>query len=149
MILPDNLQHFPEPNLILIGDFGKTTIHLAHEIEINNLQTIEGPEPSHQDSDSSVVIGAGRHAKTDTKTDDGELRNKYTKELTQTITDLVDDHGIKEIQLIMPAELIRRLKDELSKDVSELITRTLDKNLTKTDLIEVLERLHEVTEPIK
>ncbi|MDF1496456.1 MAG: host attachment protein [Patescibacteria group bacterium] len=149
MLLPENLQNFSEPTLILIGNFGKTNIHLTDEIEINSIATIEAPNPTYEGGDSSVVVGDGRHSKTETGADDGENRKKYTKELTKTITDLVDDHGIKDIQLIMPAELIRRIEEELSNDISELITRKLDKDLTKTDFVEALERLHETMEPIK
>lgn len=149
MMLPENLQHFHEPTLILIGDFGKTIIYKAQDIDIDELRSIKAPEPPQPETDSSVVVGPGVHAKTDTKPDDGEQRKQFSKELSQTITDLVDDHGIKDIQLIMPAELIRRLEEELTKDITDLISRTLDKNLTKINLVEALERLLEIPKQIK
>lgn len=149
MQLPDNLQHFAEPTLILIGDFGKTIIYKAEDININELRTIEADEPARPDSESSVAISKGRRTQTDSGIDDGEDRKKYAKELALELTDLIDDHGIKDIQLIMPTELHNRLLDNLSKDITELITRHLDKNLTKTDLVEALERLHETPAPIK
>jgi len=149
MLLPENLQNFPNPTLILIGDFGKTLIYKAQDIEIAELRTLEAAEPAHPDSDASVSVGKGRMANTDSKIDEGEDRKQYAKMLAKETTDLVDDHAIKEIQLIMPAELARRLEEELSKDVVDLFTRKLEKNLSKTNLVEALERLHETPEPIK
>jgi len=149
MQLPDNLQHFSKPTLVLIGDFGKTKFYLAEEIEINELREVEAPAPAHSDPESSVVVGAGRHAKSDSATDEGEDRKHYSKTLAQTLTDLVDDHDIKEIQIIMPAELLRRLESDLSKDIQNLIIKTIEKDLSKTNLVEALERLHQTPEPIK
>ena len=148
MNLPENLQHFPNPTLILIGDFGKTIIYKAQDINIDELRTHEADEPAMPNSEASVAVGAGRMANTDSGIDEGEDRKKYTNNLTQLLTDIVDDHGIKDIQLIMPPELLRRFEQELSKDIQDLISRKLDKDLTKTNLVEALERLHNTPEPI-
>jgi len=149
MLLPENLQHFSEPTLILIGDFGKITIYKAQDLEINELHTHESADPARPDSEASVAIGDGRMTNTDSGIDEGEDRNKYSKDLAQLVTDLVNDHDIKDIQLIMPPELLRRFEDELSNNIKDLLTRKLDKDLTKSNLVEALERLHEVPEPIK
>jgi protein required for attachment to host cells len=149
MQLPNNLQHFPDTTLILIGNFGETTIYKTQEIIIDELRKIKSALPAHPDTDASKTVGKDRLTNTDSGIDEGEDRKQYTKQLAKEITDLVDDHDIKDIQLIMPSELLRRLEEELSKDITDLITRKLDKDLSKTNLVEALERLHEVTKPIK
>jgi protein required for attachment to host cells len=149
MNLPENLQHFHEPTLILIGNFGKTSIYKAQDSEINELNSLEADEPARPNSEASVAVGNGRMTNSDSGIDEGEDRKQYSKQLVQQVTDLIDDHGIKDIQLIMPAELLRRFTEDLSNDIKDIVSRKLDKDLTKSHLIETLERLRQVTEPIK
>ncbi len=149
MQLPENLQIFSEPSLILIGNFGKTNFYLAHEIDIDLKNTVEAPETAHPDSESTVVVNGGRRALSDAANNEEEDRKQYAKQLAQNITDATDDYDVGNIQMIMPQELIRRIKNELSKDTQTLIIRELDKDLVKTDLKESLTRLSETPVHLK
>lgn len=149
MQLPENLQIFTNPSLILIGNFGKTDFYIAHEIDIDHVNTIEAPETARPDSESSVVINAGRRALSDAANNEEEDRKQYAKILARTITDTADDRDVNNIQIIMPQELIRRVKNELSGDMQSLIIRELDKDLVKTDLKETLTRLTEIPVSVK
>ncbi len=149
MILPENLQHFTNPTLILIGNFGQTIIYKAQEININELRAIESRDPAYPDSESTVIVSKGIRAHSDAAHNKEEDRKHYTKNIVDALTDLIDDHGIQDIQCIMPTELYNLINEYLSRDIKNLITRHLDKDLTKADLLETLERLHQVTKPIK
>jgi protein required for attachment to host cells len=144
MQLPEHLQIFSEPSLILIGNFGKTNFYIAHEINIDLITTLEAPEISRPDSESSVVINSGRRALSDSANNEEEDRKQYSKQLARAIIDLSNNHNAQNIQLIMPQELIRRVKNEIPVDVINLIIRELDKDLVKTELKETLERLSEI-----
>ncbi|MFZ6015414.1 MAG: host attachment protein [Patescibacteria group bacterium] len=144
MLLPESLQHFPDPTLIVIADFGKCKVYKAENIDFDEIASLEADEPPRPDSESSVAVGPGRRTKNDAETDEGEDRKKYAKEIAGAITDKSDDHGIKEIQLIMPAELLRRVQDVLSKDVLNIITKSLDKDLMKNDLMDAMQRLAKI-----
>ncbi len=149
MQLPENLQIFSEPSLILIGNFGKTHFYIANEIDCDQINTVEAPETARPDSESSVVINSGRRAQSDAANNEEEDRKQYAKNLARTVTDTGDDHNIKNIQIIMPQELIRRVKNELAGDINNLIIRELDKDLVKTDLKEALTRLAETPVHVK
>ena len=144
MQLPENLQIFSEPSLILIGNFGKTNFYLAHEIDVSLKNTVEAPETAHPDSESTVVVNGGRRALSDAANNEEEDRKQYAKQLAQNIINIMEDQNINNIQMIMPQELIRRIKNELSKDAQTSIIRELDKDLVKTDLKEALSRLSEM-----
>ncbi|MBD3281959.1 hypothetical protein GF391_04410 [Candidatus Uhrbacteria bacterium] len=148
MNIPDNLQNFPEPSLILIGDFGKTIIHKAHGINIDELRVVESRDPAFPDSESTVIVSKGIRAHSDAAHNKEEDRKHYAKDIVEALTDFVDDHDIKDIQLIMPTELYNLINQYLSRDVQDLITRHLNKDLTKSDLVEALERLLEIPKDI-
>lgn len=149
MNLPENLQHFSEPTLILIGDFGKTLIYKAQDPNITVIKNVESRDPAYPDSESTVIVSKGIRAHSDAAHNKEEDRKHYAKDIVQSLTHLCDDQGIKDIQCIMPAELFNLINDYLSRDIKDLITRHLDKDLTKADPLEALERLHQVTKPIK
>ncbi|GEM_PF-1276384 len=149
MQLPKHLQIFTNPSLILIGNFGKTNFYIAHEININQIDIIEATKTTQQYSENSTIANNDRRTLNDITNNEEEDRRQYVKILAQKITNIANDHSVNNIQIIMPQELIHRIKNELSDDIKILIIRELDKDLVKTDLNEALTRLAEKPVPIK
>lgn len=143
MLIPTELRHFSDATLILIGDHRETRFYLTDNIEISNPFSVEAPLPAHPNQEGSVVVGKGRRANPDSSVDEGVERERYSKELVRAILETVRTNNIQSICLALPAELIRRIQEELPPASRSLIQKTLSKNLVKEDLPDVLRRLCE------
>ena len=149
MIIPENLQAFPHPALLIISDFSGAKIYLADQTEINEIANAEAPPPSKPDSEGAIVGSGSRVMNPSPDVDQGSERNRYSKNLAEKLSDLITEHNIAELQLIMPPEMLRRLQEDLPNKDRELVTKTIDKDLMKEEMINILERLHQIPKPIK
>ncbi|MBU2566987.1 host attachment protein [Patescibacteria group bacterium] len=148
MMIPENLQIFSEPTLIITSDFSKSKIYLAHELEINEIAATDAPPQSRPDSEGAVIGAGGRMMNPDSDIDQGVDRTKFSKDLAGTISKEIAKNNISDLQLIMPSEMLRRIQDDLPNENKDLVSKTIDKDLMKESLIDILERLHQIPKPI-
>ncbi|MDD2786323.1 MAG: hypothetical protein PHS79_05580 [Patescibacteria group bacterium] len=141
MQIPQELQHYEHPTLIVVGDFEHAVIHLAHDKDLTEVATIEAPELHQPDTEGSVTIGGGRTANPSTDVDEGARRVRYTKQIVDKIVELQKSNDIQFINLIMPAEMCRRLQDGLPSNMKTNVTKVLEVNIAKAPMLDVLRRL--------
>lgn len=148
MQLPQDLQTFHVPTLIVMADFREARCYLADDQILRALHIINAPDPARPDTEGSVNIGGARYANPDSAVDEGGDRKHYMKECAHKLAEMVQTYQIQDVQLVMPSELLRRIQDEVPADVKDLVSKTLPKSLMKEDLLEVIARLKEIPVPV-
>ena len=143
MQIPQELQHYAQPTLIIVGDFERAVIHLAHDINLDDIATIEAPELHQPDVEGSVTIGGGRTANPSTDVDEGARRVRYTKQIVEKILELFKSKDIKSINFVMPTEMCRRLQDGLPANIKTSIAKILEVNVAKAPMLDILRRLED------
>jgi len=144
MQIPKELQHFIHPTLIVISDFDQALIYRAHLEDAIEIARVKAPSAAFPNPDGSVGSGGGRFMNPSADVDQGADRGVFTKNVINTIKSLVEKHGIKHINLVVPTELGHRLEEKLPNNLKPMVTKTIEADLTYEPLVAVLKRLVEL-----
>lgn len=143
MKIPEQLQHFKHPTLIVMGNFNKAAIYSAAGSDMDKLETLVAPRPGKPRREGSLVITGQRFHDPAADQDEGADRFEFVKLISQAIKTF--SGKVKYIDLVMPAEMIRRIKEEMPKAMRTKILKILEKDLMKEKLVEIVKRLEQVT----
>ena len=132
MIIPEHLQHYIDPTLVLVGDFEHVIIYRAQGDTIEELITMESPEPKQTDSECPV---------SQIDLDRGIRREKFSKDLVAELARLLRSEETLKVQIVLPAEMCRRITEDMPNDVANRIHKILKEDLAQEKLIDVLEKL--------
>ncbi|MFA6100185.1 MAG: host attachment protein [Patescibacteria group bacterium] len=143
MIIPEKLQHFVHPTLIVIGDFEHAKFYRAFEDTLDEVAALKAPEPSRPPSQGSVSPGGGRFMNPSADMDEGADRAKFTKQIVNQVETLLKEGDTIHVNLVMPAEICHRIQDELPKNSQDAVTKIIEADLVQASLVDVLERLVE------
>jgi len=141
MQIPKESQHFAHPTLIVIGDFEHAKLYLAHGETIEEIKTLQAPEPHQPDMEGDVGVGGKRYGSISNDVDEGARRLPYAKQLAGAIIDSLRKGRTRYACLVMPAEMCHRIKEELPQDLRDNVTKTIEAHMIDAPLTEVLERL--------
>lgn len=147
MQLPQDLQHFPVPTLIVVGNSIGAKFFLAGGDAVQEIDTVSLPRESSSDREGAFNnVDTGRSNAPEPK--DEEERLHHLIHLFQDkIEALVRHHQAAEVCLIMDAELAHGVKHHLPKDVAPKITRELHHDLAKSSIIDAIRKLLQDTPP--
>jgi len=143
MIIPEKLQHFLHPTLIVLGDFEHAKLYRAFGDTVDEVATLKAPEPSRPPSQGSVSPGGGRFMNPSADMDEGADRAQFTKRIVNQIETLLKDGDIIHVNLVMPAEMCHRIQDELPENSQDAVTKLIEADLVQASMVDVLERLVE------
>lgn len=143
MILPEKLQHFHHPTLVVIGDFNDVTLYRALNPDIEVISRIKSPKPPITPPEGSVSPGGERFSNPSADIDEGPDRSKYAKQIIDQVEAILAG-DIKYINLVMPAELCRRFKENLQEKHKGLVTKVIEADLANEPLLEIIERLEKI-----
>ncbi|MFZ2804482.1 MAG: hypothetical protein WA001_04620 [Patescibacteria group bacterium] len=138
MQLPEHLQHFPHPALILVSDSVKAKFFLAGGDSLQELDGVfvpRGNEKTEPSPDGKRIAGF------DADVDDGPRLHDFIHQLVAKTDALVKQHGIAHIHLVMPAEVEHQFSGHLPKEDKEKIGQTLHHDLMNEDPLKIIERL--------
>lgn len=141
MQIPQHLQHYAHPTLIVVGDFEHVKIYLAHEDTIEEMESLNAPEPKQPDTEGSVNVGGDRWMSPSTDVDDGTRRGQFAVSVSEYLTEALRGGDADRVFVVMPTEECRRILEELPNDLKDQVTKTLEEDLANELLVEVLERL--------
>ena len=141
MQIPQHLQHYGAPTLIVVGDHEQAKVYLAHDENVELMETLNAPEPKQPDTEGSVNIGGDRWMSPSTDVDDGTRRGQFTAVMAEYLEEALRGGDAENLQLVMPADMAHRMQESLPGDLMGCLTKTLEIDLVKTPLTEVLERL--------
>jgi len=143
MQIPKDYQHFAHPTLIVVGDFEHAKLFHTQGETIEQIQTIQAPEPHQPDTEGDVNIGGERYGSLSTDVDEGARRLPYAKQIAGAITDSIRKGQTKYVCLVMPTEMCHRVKDEIPKENQDAITKIIEAHMIDAPLVDVLKRLSE------
>ncbi|MFA6429934.1 MAG: hypothetical protein WCV84_05580 [Patescibacteria group bacterium] len=142
MQLPEALQHFPEPTLIVVGDHIHTKFWIARDTILEEADAYILPREHLSDNETSHGNANVGQPYTIPVKDDERLR-KYTEEVASRIADFVREGGVTVFHFVMPAEVSGEIIKKLPDDVAKHLKKTIDANLGHASITEAVERVVE------
>lgn len=133
MTIPESLQHYAEPSLIVVADHYHARLLLAFEDSVEEVDIIELPRTELSDNEGKE-IGQER-------SDDSRL-NRFVKMVAESVNTLIrDEEAAMNLHLIAPADVLNPLKKELAPEASNIIGKELALDVAKEDELSILKRL--------
>lgn len=143
MQIPDHLQHFHEPALIVTTDHEQARYWLAFEDTLEEVDTVEVRPTLDTDNEGSFVntdsgaVNAPEHEHVDR-----ERFRKFIEAVSNRIIELVrHEDAARTVHLVAPADVAHALHAELPKDVEPLIAKEIHVEVMKEDPLKILERI--------
>lgn len=143
MQLPQELQKFQTPTLIVAADSMTAKIYLAGGDTLEQVAAVEVPREKKQDNEGSFSSADGSRVAGPVDEKDAPRLKSFVRQTASAVTSLMRMHKLEHLELIMPAEVEHALVDELPSDVDTLIRRKLHKDLMKEEPIEMVKHLLE------
>ncbi len=143
MQIPQHLQHYAAPTLIVVGDHETAKVYLAHDENIEEMETLTAPERKQPDVEGSVNVRGERFSNPSTDEDDGVRRAQFTATLADYLEEALRGGDADALQIVMPADMCRRLQDALPGNLQGSVGKTLEIDLAKMPLTQTLERLNQ------
>lgn len=139
MQLPAELQRFSLPTLLVAADRVHANLFLITDGVIGPVDMLEHEPERKTDNETSFVnvdtgVGSGPEP-----SDDARF-SAYVRELAKKIQHHLHEQNIRDLRLVMEAELAHRLKKELGGDAS-CITKEAHVNAMKEELEEIVKRV--------
>ncbi len=133
MQIPEALQHFAEPALIVTADHFQARLWIAFEDSMEEIETLELPKTELSDNEGKEI---GQEMT------DEERTRRFISGLADHINQLIrDEEAASSLHLIAPADVINPLKKLLAPEAANIINKELDVNVMKEDAVQILERI--------
>jgi protein required for attachment to host cells len=133
MTIPESLQHYAEPSLIVVADHYRARLLLAFEDSVEEVDMIELPRTELSDNEGKE-IGQER-------SDDSRL-HQFVKMVAERVNTLIrDEEAAMNLHVIAPADVLNPLKKELAPEASNIIGKELALDVAKEDELSILKRL--------
>jgi protein required for attachment to host cells len=136
MQIPEGLQHFSKPTLVVTADKFEAKIYLAGGDSIEELEGLAAPMERSSDNEAT-------NYSPESEMKDTERFKHFVKSLAAHFAEISRKHEITQIHLVMPAEVEHALDQELANDVKSLVGRKIHKDLAHQGLVEILKALFE------
>ncbi len=133
MQIPEALQHFAEPALIVTADHFHARLWLAFEDSMEEIESYEMPKAELSDNEGKEI---GQEV-----TDEERLK-RFTHALAERVSQLIrDEEAAMSVHIIAPADVAHPFKKLLAPEAANIIGKELDVNVMKEDAVQILERL--------
>ena len=141
MRLPQHLQHFPEPTLIVLTDHVQGRFWLAHLETLEQIDQLALPHELKSDREGSFVNTDHGGSTSGPEPSDREHSNHWIHLMTEKIETVCQAKNIKQLDLVMRPDLLHALRAHLPQSISILIKTELGVDLMKMHILETLDRL--------
>jgi len=133
MTIPESLQHFAEPALIVVSDHMHAKLLLAFEDDIEEVDMIELPRTELSDNEGKE-IGQER-------SDDDRLHH-FVKMVAERVNVMIrDEEAAMHLHIIAPAEVAHAIKKDLAPEATRVLGKEVHADVMKEDFEKLLERL--------
>ncbi|MBD3251724.1 hypothetical protein GF380_04710 [Candidatus Uhrbacteria bacterium] len=147
MQLPKELQHFPEPTLIVLTDEQQATFLLAGGDTLEELKSLTLIPDRLSDREGTFSSSDHSHVGSDlSDAHDTPRKKKFAEQITDQIRSLIHDGHATKIRLVSPPEMLHLIEERLPQDLQQLILSKDPHNLMKHDRIDVLKRMFTLPE---
>lgn len=133
MIIPEALQHFPEPALIVTADHVHARLWLAFEDSMEEVESFEMPRTELSDNEGKEI---GQEISDETRL------HKFARMIAERVTHLVrDEQAATTVHLIVPPDMATLIKKDLAPEAMNAIGKELHVNVMNEDESAILERI--------
>ncbi|MEI7511982.1 MAG: host attachment protein [Candidatus Uhrbacteria bacterium] len=133
MIIPEALQHFAEPSLIVVSDHFRAKLLLAFEDSLEEVEAVELPRAETSDAEGKAI---GQEI-----SDDARL-SRFVRMVAEQINTLIrDEQAAMSLNLVAPADVVNAIKKELSPEAATAISKEIHADVMKEDEVTLLERI--------
>lgn len=142
MKLPRDLkEHFPHSALIIAGDQITAKFFLVGGDELEELDSVAVPREFKQDSEGAFTSYDGsRVAGPDSDLHDTPRKKQFVKKIAERAKELVREHQVAHLHLVMPAEIEHLLSKQLEPDVKAKIVHIRHGNLMKESPLKIVRK---------
>ncbi len=139
MQLPAELQHFSHPTLLVAADRVHANLFLITDGVIGPVDMLEH-EPERKSDDETSFVNVDTGVGSGPEPSDDARFSAYVRELAKMVQHNLHEQNIRDLRLVMEAELAHRLKKELGGDTSA-VTKEAHVNAMKEELEEIVKRV--------
>ena len=133
MQIPESLQHFPEPALIVVSDHMHAKLLLAFEDDIEEVESLELPRTELSDNEGKVL---GQEL-----SDDERLKH-FVSMVANAINVMIrDEDAAMHLHIIAPADVANAIKKDLAPEATRVLGKEVHADVMKEDFEKLLERL--------
>ncbi|MCC6563570.1 host attachment protein [Candidatus Uhrbacteria bacterium] len=142
MQIPEALQHFSEPALIVTADHFHARLWLAFEDSMEAVESFEMPSELKSDNEGSFAnMDAGTMNAPEPKTEEERLK-RFVHVLADRVSQLIRDEEVAmALHILAPADVAHPFKKHLAPEAANILGKELDVNVMKEDEVQILERL--------
>jgi hypothetical protein len=143
MHIPESLQHFAEPSLIVVSDHYHAKLLLAFEDSIEEVDQIDMPATKDTDHEGSFVnTDSGGVSGPENEHDEPNRLKHFVRAVAARINSLIrDEEAAMNIHLIAPADVAHAIKNELAPEAANILGKEIHADVMKEDELHLLERL--------
>ncbi len=134
MQLPQELQHFEFPSLILVADHVHAQFWLAHEETLEEVDLIALAKETHSDNEG---LANGQEP-----SDENRL-HQYIHMVVDRLEQIMSEGVADSLHLVMPADLAHMVIEHSSTEVQEQVGKEVHLDLMKEDPLDVVRRVLE------
>ncbi len=143
MTLPQDLQYFIHPTLVVLGDHVQARLWLASNPTLTVVDGFsERPEFKSDREGSFVNTDHGSVSAPEPKGEQERLRH-LLKDMAEHIETQARKHEVQHIHLVMKKDLMNELERHMGNEIRSKINRRLDEDLMKDDILDVLRRMRQ------
>ena len=139
MQLPAELQRFSHPTLLVAADRVHANLFLITDGVIGPVDMLEH-EPERKSDDETSFVNVDTGVGSGPEPSDDARFSAYVRELAKLVQHHLHEQKIRDLRLVMEAELAHRLKKELGGDAST-VTKEAHVNAMKEELEEIVKRV--------
>jgi ribonuclease D len=139
MKLPKDLkEHFPHTALIIASDQIVAKFFLVGGDELEELDSVALPRELRQDSEGEFISSDGsRTSDPDSDLHDTPRKKQFVKKIAERIKELVREHAVAHVHLVMLAEMEHLLSKHLEPDVKKKVVNIRHYNLMKEGPLDI------------
>lgn len=134
MQLPQELQHFEFPSLILVADHVHAQFWLAHEETLEEVDLVALPKETHSDNEG-LAIGQ--------ELSDENRLHQYIHMVVDRLEQIMSEGVADSLHLVMPADLAHAIIEHSSQEVQEQVGKEIHLDLMKEEPLDVVKRVLE------
>ncbi len=133
MNIPEALQHFPEPALIVVCDHEQVRFLLAFEDSLEEVESLEMPKDALSDNEGKEI---GQELS------DEERMHRFARVIGMRASQFIrDEDAATTLHLIAPPDIAHLIKKELAPEAANILAKEIHANVMKEDEVQLLERL--------
>jgi len=132
MQLPQELQRFENPSLIVVADHVHAQFWLAHNDTLEEVDLIELPQDTYSDNEA---IGLGLE-----KGDEHRF-HEYIHMLVERLEQIMNEGVADSVHMVMDTDIANAVLDHSSTEIQEQVGKQVHADLMKEDPLEVVKRV--------